>query len=83
MGDRGPYKSLVEGRGAALSLQVALPTRAPCCCRCADFVVLNKTDMLSGDAQLEELSAIVASLNPLATVIPCTQGKVGWRAGVY
>ncbi|GFR40301.1 hypothetical protein Agub_g483 [Astrephomene gubernaculifera] len=42
---------------------------------CADFVILNKTDML-GEAQREELAAIVASLNPLATVIPCTQGKI-------
>ncbi|GLI70159.1 hypothetical protein VaNZ11_014971 [Volvox africanus] len=42
---------------------------------CADFVVLNKTDMLD-EAQREELSAIVASLNPLATIIPCVHGKV-------
>ncbi len=38
-------------------------------------MVLNKTDMLD-DAKREELTAIVASLNPLATVIPCTQGQV-------
>lgn len=43
--------------------------------RCADFVVLNKTDMLD-EAQRDELTAIIASLNPLATVIPCTHGKV-------
>jgi G3E family GTPase len=33
----------------------------------ADFVVLNKTDLLDGD-KLEQLEAIVASLNPLAQV---------------
>ena len=33
----------------------------------ADFVVLNKVDMLDGD-KLEQLEAIVASLNPLAQV---------------
>lgn len=33
--------------------------------RCADFVLLNKTDMLA-ERQLDSLSAIVTSLNPLA-----------------
>lgn len=42
---------------------------------CADFVILNKTDMLEA-AQQEELAAIVASLNPLAHVFKCTQGKI-------
>jgi G3E family GTPase len=35
-------------------------------CRCADYVVLNKTDLLK-TGQMEALQAIVASLNPLAT----------------
>lgn len=35
-------------------------------CRCADYVVLNKTDLLK-KGQLEALQAIVASLNPFAT----------------
>ncbi|KAG2438247.1 hypothetical protein HYH02_010946 [Chlamydomonas schloesseri] len=43
---------------------------------CADFVVLNKTDMLPDEAARAEMAAIVASLNPLATVIPCTQGQI-------
>ncbi|KAG2437513.1 hypothetical protein HXX76_006161 [Chlamydomonas incerta] len=43
---------------------------------CADFVVLNKTDMLPDEAARAEMAAISASLNPLATVIPCTQGQI-------
>jgi G3E family GTPase len=46
---------------------------------CADFVLLNKVDLLPGGAEgeaLEQLSAIVSSLNPLATVIACEQAKV-------
>lgn len=57
---------------------------------CADFVVLNKTDLLAAgpvtqvpgaeipeDATaLDQLVAIVSSLNPLATVVPCQQGQV-------
>eukprot|EP00195_Chlamydomonas_chlamydogama_P007941 CAMPEP_0202896436 /NCGR_PEP_ID=MMETSP1392-20130828/5445_1 /ASSEMBLY_ACC=CAM_ASM_000868 /TAXON_ID=225041 /ORGANISM="Chlamydomonas chlamydogama, Strain SAG 11-48b" /LENGTH=565 /DNA_ID=CAMNT_0049581799 /DNA_START=114 /DNA_END=1811 /DNA_ORIENTATION=- len=43
---------------------------------CADYVVLNKTDMLADEEKQAQLVAIVSSLNPLATVIPCTQGKV-------
>ena len=39
-------------------------------------MVLNKTDMLDGE-KLEQLVAIVGSLNPLATIIPCQEGKVG------
>lgn len=43
--------------------------------RCADHVLLNKTDLLK-EGQLEELRPIVASLNPFATVrhrLPGTQ----------
>ena len=36
-------------------------------CRCADFVLLNKVDMLK-EGDLEGLSQIAASLNPLAKV---------------
>jgi G3E family GTPase len=46
---------------------------------CADFVLLNKVDLLPGGTEgeaLEQLSAIVSSLNPLATVIACEQAKV-------
>jgi G3E family GTPase len=46
---------------------------------CADFVLLNKVDLLPGGMEgeaLEQLSAIVSSLNPLATVIACEQAKV-------
>jgi G3E family GTPase len=43
---------------------------------CADYIVLNKTDMLPGEDKLEQLRAIVTSLNPLATVVDCQQGKV-------
>ena len=39
-------------------------------CRCADFVLLNKIDMLK-EGDLEGLSQIAASLNPLAKVNPC------------
>ncbi|KAK9846333.1 hypothetical protein WJX81_001781 [Elliptochloris bilobata] len=42
---------------------------------CADFVLLNKTDMLA-ERQLDSLAAIVTSLNPLAKVIPCEQARV-------
>jgi len=37
------------------------------CCRCADFVLLNKVDMLKA-GEVEDLSQIAASLNPLAKV---------------
>jgi hypothetical protein len=46
---------------------------------CADFVLLNKTDLLPGGLggeALEQLTAIISSLNPLATVIACEQAKV-------
>ncbi len=49
---------------------------------CADFVVLNKTDLLPpapappAPPPLDELVAIVSSLNPLATVVHCAQGQV-------
>ena len=36
-------------------------------CRCADFVLLNKVDMLK-EGDLESLSQIASSLNPLAKV---------------
>lgn len=57
-------------------------TRAPASGprRCADFVILNKTDLL-GEAEQEELAAIVASLNPLAQVFKCEQGRVSGRGG--
>eukprot|EP00798_Chlamydomonas_sp_ICE-L_P011382 gene11382-12082_t len=42
----------------------------------ADFIVLNKTDMLDTPEKLDQLVAIAVSLNPLATVIPCQQGQV-------
>mmetsp|Transcript_2194 Transcript_2194/g.3610 ORF Transcript_2194/g.3610 Transcript_2194/m.3610 type:complete len:598 (+) Transcript_2194:105-1898(+) len=49
---------------------------------CADYVLLNKTDLMAAAAPapapgpLEELVAIISSLNPLASVVPCTEGKV-------
>ncbi len=51
---------------------------------CADYVILNKADQLpqGGDA-MQQLMAIVASLNPLATVIPATQCKVStWHVRI-
>ena len=36
-------------------------------CRCADFVLLNKMDLLAA-GKLQHLTDIVTSLNPLATV---------------
>ena len=36
--------------------------------RCADIVVLNKTDMLPKADMVENLKAIVTALNPLAEV---------------
>jgi len=42
---------------------------------CADFVVLNKVDMLEKKV-VESLEAIVSSLNPLAKVYTCEHGKV-------
>ena len=46
-----------------------LVTVAAPACRCADFVLLNKVDMLQ-EGQLEGLTQIAASLNPLAKVAP-------------
>ena len=37
------------------------------CGRCADFVLLNKVDLLAA-GKLQHLTDIVTSLNPLATV---------------
>lgn len=51
-------------RDVLLRVTVAVPT-----CRCADFVLLNKVDMLQ-EGQLEGLTQIAASLNPLAKVPP-------------
>lgn len=48
---------------------------------CADFVVANKTDMLPKQEQLDQLIAIISSLNPLATVMPCQNGKVSAHQG--
>lgn len=42
---------------------------------CADYVVLNKCDMLDAP-MVKSLVAIVSSLNPLATVIECEHGRV-------
>ena len=42
---------------------------------CADFVVLNKCDMLD-DKVVGSLEAIVTSLNPLAKVFTCDHGRV-------
>ena len=42
---------------------------------CADFIVLNKVDMLEKKV-VDGLEAIVSSLNPLARVFTCEQGKV-------
>ncbi len=51
----------------------------PCCavCRCADYVLLNKTDLLP-PGQLASLQAVVASINPLATVC-CRSINAGIR----
>lgn len=51
---------------------------------CADFVLLNKVDLLPGSVEgeaLEQLTAIVSSLNPLATVMACQQAQVCCHAG--
>lgn len=42
---------------------------------CADFVILNKTDLLDRD-KLQQLVAITSTLNPVATVLPTELGKV-------
>ncbi len=53
-----------------------------CCCqRCTTTpgaAPLQQVDLLPGGTDgeaLEQLTAIVASLNPLATVMPCTQAQ--------
>jgi G3E family GTPase len=44
---------------------------------CADYVILNKTDQLTGGpAALASLHAIVAALNPLARIHDCVRGAV-------
>ncbi|KAF5828317.1 CobW/HypB/UreG, nucleotide-binding domain-containing protein [Dunaliella salina] len=46
----------------------------------ADFVVLNKMDLLEqqggGQEKKDELIAVISTLNPLATVVPCANGQV-------
>lgn len=42
---------------------------------CADFVILNKIDLLD-DSTVGSLEAIIESLNPLATVMRCSHGSV-------
>uniref|UniRef100_A0A1D2AFQ4 CobW C-terminal domain-containing protein n=2 Tax=Auxenochlorella protothecoides TaxID=3075 RepID=A0A1D2AFQ4_AUXPR len=41
----------------------------------ADYIVLNKIDLLD-TATVESLTAIMASLNPLAQVVSCEHGKI-------
>lgn len=41
----------------------------------ADYVALNKIDLL-GAERVDELTAIVRSLNPLCEVVACCNGKV-------
>lgn len=48
------------------NLEAPCPTAA-CLHRCADFVILNKADMMN-PAMMDSLTAIVESLNPLAQV---------------
>lgn len=73
--DRAPLASRPElGEGGTLRPVVDLLVEQV---ECADFVVLNKTDLLQGSEQLEQLVSIVSMFNPLATVIPCERGKVG------
>mmetsp|Transcript_36548 Transcript_36548/g.91927 ORF Transcript_36548/g.91927 Transcript_36548/m.91927 type:complete len:374 (-) Transcript_36548:46-1167(-) len=43
---------------------------------CADYVVLNKTDLLEGQEQQLSLKATVATINPTAHVLSCEWGKV-------
>jgi G3E family GTPase len=46
---------------------------------CADIILLNKVDLLPGALEgeaLEQLQAIVSSLNPLATVMACQDANV-------
>ncbi|KAL6762527.1 CobW/HypB/UreG, nucleotide-binding domain-containing protein [Haematococcus lacustris] len=45
---------------------------------CSDYVILNKVDLMAAAElqPLEQLVAVVGSLNPLATVIPCSQARV-------
>lgn len=38
-------------------------------CRCADYVLLNKTDLLPPGHAIT-LRAVIESINPLATVCP-------------
>lgn len=42
---------------------------------CADFVILNKVDLLDGD-KVEQLKSIIATLNPLATIITAQYGQI-------
>uniref|UniRef100_A0A061RBY9 Cobalamin synthesis protein n=1 Tax=Tetraselmis sp. GSL018 TaxID=582737 RepID=A0A061RBY9_9CHLO len=43
---------------------------------CADVVVLNKTDLLKQADMLENIKAIVGSLNPLCQVAACERGVI-------
>ena len=66
-------RMLAPTPSASHAAYVRIPTWLPCpasrlCpARVADYVVLNKVDML-GPGTIDSLSAIVASLNPLAQV---------------
>lgn len=57
---------------------LCLHVPACACYRCADYVVVNKVDLLAAQAAdgVEQLGAIVASLNPLATVFNCENGVI-------
>ena len=57
-------------RGNTETHKCCLKGPLPCLsvvCRCADYVLLNKIDML-GSENLDSLTAIVSSLNRLAEV---------------
>jgi G3E family GTPase len=70
---RGGGKKETEGRKKKRKKHASLP--APPQIECADFVLLNKVDQLAPGG-LESLTAIAASLNPLARIIPCERGVV-------
>lgn len=41
----------------------------------ADYVILNKVDLL-GEEHVPELTEIIRTINPLCSVLSCSQGKV-------
>lgn len=43
---------------------------------CADYILINKIDLLSSDQELALVSKVLTSINPTAKLFSCSNGKI-------